>query len=110
MKYTEYLTIRGSWNAMVKSNNFRRTLKFLKRYVIILSLFFLAACSNASEEAYNSAIQKGLDVIASENYEKAEAYFELALEEKPEDEKAKAYLKQTKAYSNAEKAFDDNDF
>ena len=73
-------------------------------------MFFLAACSNASEEAYNSAIQKGLDVIASENYEKAEAYFELALEEKPEDEKAKAYLKQTKAYSNAEKAFDDNDF
>lgn len=95
---------------MAKSNNIRRALKCLKTCVLIFSLLFLVACSNASEEAYNSAIQKGLDIIASEKYEKAEAYFELALEEKPEDEKATAYLKQTKAYGIAQKAFDDNDF
>ncbi|OUL09472.1 hypothetical protein B0533_04720 [Sedimentibacter sp. SX930] len=95
---------------MAKSNNIRRTLKCLKTCVMIFSLFFLVACVNASEEAYNSAIQKGLDVIASEKYEKAEVYFELALEEKPEDEKATAYLMQTKAYGIAQKAFNDNDF
>ena len=95
---------------MAKSNNIRRALKCLKTCVLIFSLFFLVACGDASDEAYNSAIQKGLDVIASEKYEKAEAYFELALEEKPEDEKATAYLKQTKAFGIAQKAFDDNDF
>lgn len=95
---------------MAKSNNIRRALKCLKTCVLIFSLFFLVACGNASDESYNSAIQKGLDVIASEKYEKAETYFELALEEKPEDEKATAYLKQTKAFGIAQKAFDDNDF
>lgn len=87
----------------------RKKLNYSKKIIMFLVLLLLVACGNPSEEAYNSAIQKGLDVIASENYEKAEAYFELALEEKPEDKKATAYLNQTEAYNRAKKAMDSND-
>lgn len=82
----------------------------LKRYIVIFTLFLLVGCGNASEEAYNSAIQKGLDVLSSENYAKAEAYFEMALEEKPDDETAKAYLTQTQAYIEANESFENEDF
>lgn len=92
---------------LIKVN--RKKLNYSKKIIMFLVLLFLVACGNSSEEAYNSAIQKGLDVIASENYEKAEAYFELALEEKPEDKKATAYLNQTEAYNRSKKAMDSND-
>lgn len=63
----------------------------------------LAGCSNT---AYNNAIEKGLDYIASEEYEKAESAFELALDEKKKDEKATALLNQTKSYQTAIKALE----
>lgn len=81
-----------------------------KKYFFIVILIFLVGCSNTDSEAYNSAIQKGLDTLSIENYEKAQAYFELALEEKPDDITATAYLEQTQLYSEAKKAFDTSDF
>lgn len=72
-------------------------------------LIILAGCSN--DEAYNYALQKGLDYIASEEYQKAESAFELALDEKENDEKATALLDQTRYYQEvlqaiAEKEWD----
>lgn len=81
-----------------------------RKYSLIVILIFLVGCSTSYSEAYNSAIQKGLDTLGIENYEKAQAYFELALEEKPDDTTAIAYLEQTQLYSEAKKAFDTSDF
>lgn len=75
----------------------------------LLFLMTLAGCSNASEEAYNSALQKGLDALIIEDYNKAEAYFELAIEEKPEDDEATALLIQTSTYRSALSHFEEND-
>lgn len=63
--------------------------------------FLFTGCSNQSDESYQNAIQKGLDAIAQEKYEKAESFFEIALDEKADDGKATAYLSQTKAYIQA---------
>src|SRR5699024_3327530 len=59
----------------------------------LLILIVLIGCSN--DDVYNNSIQKGLDYMASEEYKKAESAFELALDEKPDDEKATALLGQT---------------
>lgn len=82
----------------------------LKIVIIALNLILLVGCASANIEEYNAALQKGLDVLALEDYKKAEVYFELALEEKPEDPKATAYLEQTRAYSEAVEAFESKDF
>ncbi|MBA3926744.1 hypothetical protein [Listeria rustica] len=79
--------------------------------VVLSFLLLLAGCGQAdTEDAYNAAIQKGLDAIASENYAKAEAAFELALEDKKADEKAEAYLVQTKAMQAATDAYVNKDY
>ncbi|MCA9766752.1 MAG: hypothetical protein KC455_10095 [Carnobacterium sp.] len=79
-------------------------------FVSLFLLFFLIGCSNKNEEAYNSLIQKGLDALITEEYEKAEAYFEFSLEEKPNDKKAKALLSQTKNFVHSLKSFNDKDY
>ncbi|MBC1233562.1 hypothetical protein [Listeria booriae] len=79
--------------------------------VVLSFLLLLAGCGQAdTDDAYNTAIQKGLDAIASENYIKAEAAFELALEDKKSDDKAKAYLVQTKAMQAATDAYAKKDY
>lgn len=70
----------------------------------------LVGCSNKSDEAYNNAIQKGVDVLVSEDYDKAQNYFKLALEEKPEDKKAKAYLDQIKFFAESKNLFNSEDY
>ena len=62
------------------------------------------------QEAYNEAIKKGLDILSAEQYEKAEAYFEIALENQPDDEKAKAYLAQTQIYREAKDFYDSKEY
>jgi len=84
--------------------------KIGKRYLLIAGLLFLVGCGNAEQEAYNEAIQKGLDILSAEQYEKAEAYFEIALENQPDDEKAKAYLAQTKIYREAKDFYDGKEY
>ena len=80
------------------------------RYLTLAGLLLLTGCGNAEQEAYNDAIQKGLDILNAEQYEKAEAYFEIALENQPDDEKAKAYLAQTKIYREAKDFYDGKEY
>ena len=84
--------------------------KFGKGCLLIAVLLLLAGCGNAEQEAYNEAIQKGLDILSAEQYEKAEAYFEIALENQPDDEKAKAYLTQTQIYREAKDFYDSKEY
>lgn len=79
-------------------------------FICLFFLFFLFSCSNYNEETYNSLIQKGLDALIVEEYEKAEAYFEYSLEEKPNDKKAKVLLSQTKNFVHSLKSFKDKDY
>lgn len=81
------------------------------RKLILMTLFtfiVLVGCSN--DEAYNNAIQKGLDYVASEEYSKAESAFELALDEKKEDEKATVLLSQTIDYQEVVKAMEEGEY
>ena len=84
--------------------------KIGKRYLLIAGLLLLVGCGNADQEAYNEAIQQGLDILSAEQYEKAEAYFEIALENQPDDEKAKAYLAQTQIYREAKDFYDSKEY
>lgn len=84
--------------------------KIGKRYLLIAGLLLLVGCGNADQEAYNEAIQKGLDILSAEQYEKAEAYFEIALENQPDDEKAKAYLAQTQIYREAKDFYESKEY
>lgn len=80
------------------------------RYLTIEGLLLLAGCGNADKEAYNQAIQKGLDSLSAEQYEKAEAYFEIALENQSDDEKATAYLAHTQIYREAKDFHDSKEY
>ncbi|MGA9517917.1 MAG: hypothetical protein WBV27_03960 [Trichococcus sp.] len=80
------------------------------RYLTLAGLLLLAGCGNAEQEAYNEAIQKGVDILSAEQYEKAEAYFEIALENQPDDEKATAYLTQTQIYREAKDFYDSKEY
>lgn len=80
------------------------------RYLTLAGLLLLAGCGNADQKAYNEAIQKGLDILSAKQYEKAEAYFELALENQPDDEKATAYLAQTQIYREAKDFYDSKEY
>lgn len=80
------------------------------RYLTLAGLLLLAGCGNAAQEAYNESIQKGLDILSAEQYEKAEAYFEIALENQPDDEKATAYLAQTQIYREAKDFYDSKEY
>lgn len=84
--------------------------KIGKSYLLIAGLLLLVGCGNAEQEAYNEAIQKGLDILSAEQFEKAEAYFEIALENQPDDEKAKAYLAQTQIYREAKNFYDSKEY
>ena len=55
----------------------------------------LAGCHN---KAYSQSIEKGLNAVAENKYQKALTYFDNALAQKPKDEKAQAYRDQTQAY------------
>ena len=80
------------------------------RYLTLAGLLLLAGCGNAAQEAYNQAIQKGLDSLSAEQYEKAEAHFEIALENQSDDEKATAYLAQTQIYREAKDFHDSKEY
>ncbi|SDQ02535.1 hypothetical protein [Carnobacterium viridans] len=89
----------------------KEKITYLKRNFIYI--FFLATlslvvgCGNKTEDEYNSAIQKGLDELVSESYDKATVFFEMALEEKPDDKRAKALLSQTEAFDTALESLED---
>lgn len=86
-----------------------KEVKKVKRNLVafITIIFILVGCSN--DEAYNHAIQKGLDHLASEEYQKAESAFELALKEEKEDKRATALLTQTVNYQEGLEAVEASD-
>lgn len=91
----------------------KRKITYFKKpfftYLFLATIFVVAGCDNKSEEKYNSAIQKGLDNLAAENYEKATVSFEIALEEKPDDKRAKALLSQTESFDLALESLEDEE-
>lgn len=68
----------------------------------IIMLMFIGGCSSKTDELYQDSIQKGLDAIAEDNFSKAEGLFEVALETKENDKKAKAYLNQVQLILKAD--------
>lgn len=80
------------------------------RKIIFTSFLFIFILVGCNHDAYYNAIQKGLDYIASGEYEKAEVAFELALEEKKQDGKATALLTQIRNYIEALDAYDQAKF
>ena len=60
--------------------------------ILLLSLLLLTGCSN---EVYNDTMNEGKMAIANKEFNKAEAIFNLALEEKNNDNEATALLSQT---------------
>lgn len=80
-----------------------------------LSVLLLVGCAESSherepidnEEAYETAMQNGLDELQLDRLEEAETYFETALEEKEEDEQATILLAQTQNYAEAIHLFEE---
>jgi hypothetical protein len=65
-------------------------------------LLLLGGCSSKTNAIYQDSIQKGLDAIAENDFRKAEGLFEMALDAKENDVKAKAYLSQVQLFLKAE--------
>jgi hypothetical protein len=65
-------------------------------------VIFLTACSSKADHLYQDSIQKGLDAIAEDQFSKAEGLFEVALDAKKDDIKAKAYSNQVQLIIKAD--------
>jgi len=74
-----------------------------KIFAFALLLLFAIGCSN---QAYDEAMQKGINALENEKYEEAAGFFQQALAEKKDDEQAETHLKQTKEFIAANKKFD----
>lgn len=75
----------------------------------LLGLFILlGGCSTKTDETYQNSIQKGLDAVAENNFNKAEGLFEIALDTKKDDVRAKAYLNQVKMIVEANNLISQN--
>lgn len=75
----------------------------MKKWMIGLSAaLLLAGCGSDAKVQEN--INKGLEEVAEDNFAKAEALFELALEENSKDESAQAYLQQVVHIQEASEA------
>ncbi|CAM3117289.1 hypothetical protein [Lactiplantibacillus plajomi] len=68
-----------------------------------------AATSKSSDSGYTRSINKGLDAVAENKFDKALTYFDNALTQKPKDRKAKAYRDQTQAYVDTQSQLKDGD-
>lgn len=58
--------------------------------IVVVALFIVAGCGNNGQEAYDTAMEKGIQSVVSEEYAKAEVSFELALESNKEDKKPRS--------------------
>lgn len=78
--------------------------------IVVVALFIVAGCGNNGQEAYDTAMEKGIQSVVSEEYAKAEVSFELALESNKEDKKATLYLNQVQKYVQAKAEFEKKDY
>ncbi|WP_179394588.1 hypothetical protein [Lacticaseibacillus absianus] len=85
--------------------------------IVVLSLVVtLVGCGSkqqsqksSSQNGYKTAISKGLDAVAQDNFDQATSYFENALDEKAKDKTAKAYLAQVKSLVAGQKLIKSGD-
>ncbi|AJI23791.1 hypothetical protein H8R29_05620 [Priestia megaterium] len=69
----------------------------IKKVIIGTTVALLLAACSSKETGNNNhqkSIEKGLDAVAENDFAKAEALFELSVEDNPNDQTTKAYLKQ----------------
>ncbi|WDF82476.1 hypothetical protein PQ472_11365 [Lacticaseibacillus pabuli] len=90
---------------------------------LAVCLVGLSACGNHASKSTDSAVRsssdatstykhnmsKGVSALEDSKYKKAISYFDKAVATKPSSTKAKAYLKQTKAFVAAKKDFKNGD-
>lgn len=74
----------------------------LRIVALIGLLLILGGCSSKTDALYQDSIQKGLDAIAEDDFSKAKGLFEMALEAKEDDVKAKAYSNQVQLILDAD--------
>lgn len=80
----------------------------MKRLILaVAATLLLAGCG---DDTYSKAMEQGKLALASKEYEKALGSFELALDEKPNDQEAKTYYEALQAYSQMSLAFERGDF
>lgn len=78
----------------------------LLAFLMILAVY---GCSQ-NNEVYEKMIEQGMQQIEKEEYERAENFFEKALDQKTKDEKATMLVQQIKIMLKAKTAFDSGDF
>ncbi|WP_049665067.1 lysozyme inhibitor LprI family protein [Bacillus sp. FJAT-27231] len=71
---------------------------------VVVAAILLAGCNNGT---YEKAMEQGKLALANGEFDKAQASFELALDEKPKDEKAKGLYEDLTAYHEVEKAIEE---
>ncbi len=94
-------------------NKRKQLLTFLSLLVILLVGCGESAEKNTAgenEDAYETAVRKGIDELQSDHFEKATAYFEMALEEEAEGEEAAVLLEQTENYMAARELFEEEKY
>ena len=72
----------------------------LKLIFVSIMILFLQGCADNNSK-FNDYLEKGLDSLITEDYAKAEVYFENAVEINNEDRKAQNLLEQTKYMKSA---------
>ena len=81
-----------------ESRGKRREYKMKKLLMIIASTIVLFGCS--SNSSFDQSMQKAKEAIVEKEFEKAEGFVELALENKKDDKEAKKYQKQLEHYND----------
>ncbi|MEK3888795.1 hypothetical protein [Bacillus sp. FSL K6-3431] len=82
----------------------KKQFKFIS---IILGLSLALIGCSQSNEAYEQMMAKGLERIEKEEFAKAEGFFEMALEERPDDAQASILLEQTQQIQEADRELTD---
>ncbi|MED4454500.1 lysozyme inhibitor LprI family protein [Metabacillus fastidiosus] len=75
--------------------------------ILILMILFLAACG---DNTYDKAMKQGYAALQKEEFDKATASFQIALDEKPEDEEASKAYEQLTLFKEVSKANDEKDW
>ncbi|MCP1144550.1 hypothetical protein MKZ01_06905 [Lysinibacillus endophyticus] len=81
-------------------------MKKLYVWVMIVAMVILTACS----DAYQDAMDKGIESLGAKDYHQSALYFELALKEKADDQEAQVYFDLAKQMQEAMDAVEQYDY